>query len=310
MDLSIVMGVLNQFDIAVQAIQLLIERANRPKDLEFIIIDNGSVGDFGKYLADKLGIEHLSQIVAQITIVKNQENVGNYPLFSQGLIYAKAPVVAFFHSDLFVYQKGWDTSIVAHFDANQDLGLVGFIGSTQLDSFGGRGSGTHSNFQGLTLGKWSGSKAEVHGRKDEGFIIAGAVVDGCSMIFRTKVLASLEVKPDYPPHHFYDRMMSAQVIEAGYKVGILGIACDHISGQTANQENKWHDTAKAWCEKNLGITEPKQWVEKNKAWFQNTMNPSRGQTPGGWDHVIYLEAEKRFLTEYRDVKHIVPIIRG
>lgn len=307
MRLSIVIGVLNQFELSTRVIEFLCDNLSYGKDVQMIVIDNGSDTPFLEHINSTVTIKRLSETLGEFTVIRNDTNVGNYPLFFQGINYCKAPVAAFLHSDLFVYQKDWDAAVTAVFDANPNLGLVGFIGSTELDSFGGRGLGTVSNFQGATVDKWTGSVSTIHGRKDEGFIIDGAVVDGCAMIFRKDTFLALEHKENFPPHHFYDRLMSAQVRAMGQKVAILGIKCDHISGQTANQEGKWHDTAREWCEKNLGITEPQQWVEKNRTWWSNTMNPSRGHTPSGWDHAVYLEAERLFLTEYRDEKKIVPI---
>lgn len=311
---TIVIGMLNQFHLTKTAVREMVRNLAVPEETEVIVIDNGSdrelpmIKEFSEQLHVRL-----------MRIVRNDTNTGNYPLFKQGRELAHGEIVAFLHSDVFVYEKGWDVKVRAQFD-RPDLGLVGFIGSTELDNFGGRGSGTVSNMIGRhSFGKfddsnmgavWSGSEAEVHGRRDVGFIEDGAVVDGCVMIFRKSVLDAIEMKPDFPPHHFYDRMMSVQVIEAGYKVGILGIEFDHVSGQVANHEQKWADTARAWCEANLGIGSPQEWTKFNTAWMQRADNPSRGQTPSGWDHVIYLEAEKRFLQEYRDQKRIVPLFNG
>lgn len=309
MKLTSVIGVLNNFEMAAQAIRFLIENSDRPGEMQLVIIDNGSDGDFLTYANEDIGVRKLADALAEFTVVRNEINTGNYPLFKQALEHAKGEIVAFLHSDVFVLQKGWDTQVLAQFD-RPELGLVGFLGSTEIDNFGGRGMGTVSNMHAIKIDNFpTGSEAEVHGRRDTGFIIDGSVVDGCVMIFRKDVLAGLEVK-DMPPHHFYDRLMSMQVIEAGFRVGILGIAFSHLNGQTANVQEKWHNYAKEWCEKNLGITTPQEWVERNREWWTNTMNPSRGHTPNGYDHVIYLEAEKRFLAEYRDTKHIVPMLYG
>jgi hypothetical protein len=164
-----------------------------------------------------------------------------------------------------------------------------------------------SNFQGVTLGRWSGSKAEIHGvRIEDNGRRWAAVVDGCAMIFRKEALAQIQQKPDMSLHHFYDRLISAQMRELGWKTGVLGVAIDHVSGQTANQEQAWFDTVKQWASEHLGITEPQQWKDYDPAWWANTMNPSRATVPTNWDHVSYLAGERLFLQEYRDLKHIIP----
>ena len=309
MKLTCVIGVLNNFAMSARAIEFVIGNCDKPGDLQMVIIDNGSDTPFLDYVNQEIGVRKIVDSIAEFTVVRNDKNTGNYPMFKQALEFAKGEVVAFIHSDVFILQKGWDTAVLAQFD-RPELGLVGFLGSTEIDNFGGRGMGTCSNMHAVKIEDFpTGSEAEVHGRRDTGFVIDGSVVDGCVMIFRRSVLASLEVK-DMPPHHFYDRLMSMQVIEAGFRVGIIGIGFSHLNGQVANREDKWQVLAREWCEKNLGISTPQEWVDKNKDWWTNTMNPSRGHTPNGWDHVIYLEAEKRFLSEYRDQKHIVPCIYG
>ena len=320
--LSIVVGVLNQFELSISTLQSMTSTLELPEDTELIVLDNGSDASFTEFVKKRW---EEGTLPFRLTIHRALANTGNYPLFEKGCEIAKGEIVAFMHSDVFIYQKGWDTNVRAQFDGHPELGLLGFIGSTELDAHGGRGTGTVSNMQGKTMvymepvvgesveaKQWTGSEAHIHGRQDAGMTIDGSVVDGCVMIFRKSVLEQIGFKEDFPPHHFYDRMMSAQVIEAGYKVGILGIEFDHVSGQVANHESKWGETAKSWAKTHLGINEPHEWndLPESVAWRRNSMNPSAGQTPNGWDHVIYLEAERRFLTEYRDQKRVVPLVMG
>lgn len=317
MKLSIIVGVLNQFELAASTIKRMIENLDDKKNTELIVIDNGSDTPFREFMSKG----HWPSGVS-LDIVRNETNTGNYPLFKQARTIAKGNVVAFLHSDVFVCLKGWDTHLLAQFDANPNLGLVGFIGSTEIDNWGGRGGGTHSNMLGETYAyvapigqeqkdlKWTGSNAKVHGKQDGGFIIDGSVVDGCVMIFRKSVLDTIEHREDYPPHHFYDRLMSAQTIELGYKVGILGVPFDHVSGQTANYESKWQTTSREWFRKNLGIESPTEWGKIRQAWVNTANQPSRGKVPDQWDYAAYLEAEYLFLTEYRDRKKIVPAVFG
>jgi len=315
MKLTIVIGVLDAFEISAAALATLIKNLHRPKTTEVIVIDNGSTSRFYDYLK-ATDIENETLHLGGFRVLRNEKNVGNYPLFKQGLEESRGEIIAFVHSDVFIYESGWDVKTVAQFDANKDLGLVGFIGSTELDNWGGRGTGTHSNMQGNSIahthddGTWTGSRAEVHGKRDEGFVIDGSVVDGCVMIFRRDTLKALEHKPDFPIHHHYDRLLSAQTLELGQRVAILGIAFDHISGQTANHAQTYQDTARDWFKERHGIDAPDQWAALRKDWLPRTDNPSRGTTPNQWDHATYLEAEYQFLKEYRDQKHVVPAVYG
>lgn len=305
MKLSIVVGMLNQFELTGATMKSMVENLERPEETEFVLINNGS----------ERGVEFLMQAeymgkLGAMKLVNNEKNLGNYPLFKQGLRESSGEVIAFLHSDVFVYQKGWDVAVRAQFDSHDNLGVLGFIGSTELDNWAGRGSGTTSNMQGRTVDRWHGSAGHHHGAVSGGMTIDGSVVDGCVMIFRREVLDRIEEKKNMPPHHFYDRLMCVQAIELGYKVGILGIEFDHVSGQVANQEQGWQTTSKEWFEKNLGISNPMDWGELRHAWVNDGRNPSRGKIPDQWDYCAYLEAEYQFLAEYRDQKRLVPLRYG
>ena len=105
--------------------------------------------------------------------------------------------------------------------------------------------------------------------------------------------------------HFYDRVLSCQTLEAGWEIVVLGIACDHIGGRTMG-EPKYEKLCKDWSRDNLGITEVSQWEEKNSEWFHDITNPNHDKPLNDWNSVIYNEAQKRFLKEWRDEKHFIP----
>ena len=303
--LTAVIGILNQFELATQALELAMHTLAEPKDTQILVIDNGSSTPYLDHI--KAAVKTYAERVGELRIIRNPKNVGNYPLFFQAREQADGDAIAVIHSDLFIYGQHWDVHIKQWFEGEPQLGLIGFLGSSEIDNFGGRGMGTMSNFRGATLGRWTGSKAEIHGARieDNGRRWA-AVVDGCAMVFRKEALAKIERKPEMPIHHHYDRLLSAQILELGYRVGVLGIAIDHISGQTANTQQQYQDSAKQWFKEHLGIDTPEQWVDLRRDWFMNTMNPSRGKQPDQWDYATYLEAEYQFLKEYRDQKHLIP----
>lgn len=296
---SIVVGVLNQHELSRVAIKSMRDNLARPEETEIIAIDNGSDVPFE---------------MEGVRVVRNDANVGNYPIFFQAREIAQGEFVAFLHSDVVVYQQGWDQEVIAQFD-RPEMGLIGFIGSTDLDAHGGRGLGTVSNMQGRTVQgptqSWTGSQGSVHGAVSTGMTVDGSVVDGCVMIFRKSVLDQIPFREDFPIHHFYDRLFSCQVIELGFKVGIVGIAFDHFSGQVANTQQKYQDTSAAWFKIKHGIDTPQEWAQKFEDWVKRgRMNPSAGKVPDQWDYCAYLEAERLFLTEYRDQKRIVPLHFG
>lgn len=276
MKLSVIFPVLNQHDLARAVIAVTKGAMSKDSDAEIVVLDNGSDVPFE---------------MEGVRVIRSDKNLGVYPTFWWGLNEAKGDILAFFHSDFLVGGTDWDLDVIKAFEARPKLGLLGCIGSNEIDSAGGRGLGTASNFQGGTISDqhgesqktWTGSPAEPHGRRLYDFMDA-AVVDGCAMIFRREALAAIKQRPDFPPHHFYDRLLSCETAEAGYTIGVLGLACDHISGQTVNQEPSYAVMAQVWANEHG--------IEKGDA--------------HNWDTVIYAEAERQWLKEYRDEKHFIP----
>lgn len=297
MQLSIVVTVLGQHEMATLAIRNLVENCEDPLT-NIVVVDNG-----GDYVFP----DESPRVVVERRLDQDLKpvNMGVYPVFQYAmdvLPSVTGDVVAFFHSDLMVVEKGFDVSILKVFRECGDLGLMGFVGSNEIDYNGGRGGGTTSNFQGGAYmwhrdqGKpkpegiimegqaWTGSPAESHGKRNAGFTPA-AVVDGCAMIITRKAWKRIGFRADFPPHHFYDRLISTQMLEAGFKVGVLGVACDHLGGQTVSRETRYGEMGHEW----LKAHDPK---------FIGGANI---------DQMIYEKAESMWLREYRDRKHLVPI---
>lgn len=142
--------------------------------------------------------------------------------------------VAFFHCDLMIHEQLWDRRVIEAFDGDSKLNLIGFAGSNEIDGLGGRGAGTMLNYRGAFFeGIGQASPAQAHGRKMTGLEPA-AVLDHMSMIFRRSELEQLTPQEgNFAPFHFYDRIMSCEVLERGGHIAVLGIDCDHFSGGTA-----------------------------------------------------------------------------
>lgn len=278
MKLTVVVPVLGQHELATRAILNLLENMSLAST-DIVVVDNG--GDYSFPLPSP-----------KVSVFRPGSNLGVYPVFKYAFDSCQGDVLAFFHSDLIVAEPGYDSRLLTVFNLNDKMGLIGFVGSNEIDRNGGRGGGTTSNFQGNAYFnsdndnpmEWRGSPAHHHGMTNAGLTPA-AVVDGCAMVIRRAAWDMIGYREDFPPHHFYDRLISTQMLELGWKVAVLGIACDHISGQTVSKESRYGDMAKEWCDKHgiaqLSADEP-------------------------WDQVIYKAAERQWLKEYRDEKHMVP----
>lgn len=294
--LSVVISVLNQVPLASSCFREIFKNTVDITNTEFIIIDNGS----SPRLEDK--------DFPGAIMVRNEKNIGVYPTFEQGFRVANGEVVVFLHSDLVIWENGWDLRVRKEFENRQRLGLVGFVGSDEIDWHGGRGGGTMSNFSGNTLRStyvdkelkaenhlWKGSPASAHGKTITDYQ-RGAVVDGCVMIISRDAWNKIGFRSDFPPHHFYDRLISTQILEAGLEVGVLGIEFDHISGQTVNVEKGYQHMAYEWFHHNM-IKDPIFDLSSFVVFDENH----------NYDSDIYKVAEDMWLKEYRDIKHIVPV---
>ena len=208
-------------------------------------------------------------------VLRNEINRGYYyPLKQLYDTFPNTDLIALCHNDLLFYEHGWDERLKDCFERDPQLGLVGFAGSSQVDAAGGRGTGTMMNFRG------------ERGQTQAGYRISGiepaVSLDSLFMCFRREVIPSLLIDDDIALCHFYDRIWTLRTIEAGWHVGVLGIEIDHQGGQTSTGGD-YNATAIQWCEAH-GIP-----VEN-----------------GNGDLAMYLEAERRYLTEYRDEKHLIP----
>jgi hypothetical protein len=150
MRLSLILGVLNQHEIATQALELALHNLGEPKDTQILIIDNGSATPYLDHI--KLAVKTYADRVGELKIIRNPQNVGNYPLFFQAREQADGDAMAFIHSDLFIYGQNWDVHIKQWFEGERQSGLIGFLGSSEIDNFGGRGLGDHEQLPRCNLG--------------------------------------------------------------------------------------------------------------------------------------------------------------
>jgi hypothetical protein len=227
----------------------------------------------------KLALEHLNRtidpLVTQIFLVDNgsdvpyptaegvtkviryEENVGGNSVFHRWMSddwFAdedKTEFVAFFHCDLMIHEQLWDHRVIEAFERDSDLNLIGFAGSNEIDELGGRGAGTMLNYRGAFFdGIGQASPAEAHGRRITGLEPA-AVLDHMSMIFRRSELEELTPQEGhFAPFHFYDRILSCEVLERGGHIAVLGVDCDHFSGGTAGGTGKADVLMRRWLEHN------------------------------------------------------------
>lgn len=278
--LSIIITVMGQHDLTIFCLNKLI--SNQAGEIEIVIMDGK--GDFeikeGELPRDKS---------VNLRIVRDTEA---YPAFRFWMEQTKGDIMLFMHNDIIIEDFGFDVLIRYTFHKYPQLGIVGFVGSDEMDAKGSRSWGTTSNFLGKTYefkgNKWSGKGALSVGRQRYDGLSASAAIDGCAMSFGRKGWNTLKEKDLPMPYYDYDRIMCCRYLESGWKVATLGIACDHISNMTAANEMKWHDNVKEIGTK-LNIP---------------TVNDVTGKA--NWDISLHAESKRRFIKEWRDEKHFIP----
>jgi len=212
---------------------------------QVFVVDNGS------------DVPYPAKIDGVTKVIRYEENVGGNSVFHRWMSdqwFLETEItdyVAFFHCDLMIHETHWDRRVIEAFDNDPDLNLIGFAGSNEIDELGGRGAGTMLNYRGAFFeGIGQASPAEAHGRKMTGLEPA-AVLDHMSMIFRRSELEELTPQEgNFAPFHFYDRILSCEVLERGGHVAVLGIDCDHFSGGTAGGALKADFLMRKWLEEN------------------------------------------------------------
>lgn len=260
--------VLNRPEITNECIDFLAKSVQSEDDFHLVVIDNAS--DEPYVLPDDLPFS--------ASVIRNEDNKGfYYPILQLQARWANAEIIAIMHNDVFVYEYGWDERLRFFFEDDPKLGVVGFCGSDEVDIMGGRGGGTMCNFNG------SRGQLQEHTGKRIRDLRPALILDSMFMAFRKGVIPKLDIPEEVPPAHFWDKILPMRAVEADYRVAVLGIDIDHLGGTTLVAEPRFEGDMRLWCEK-WGL-EP-------------------GQNAG---MAVYLEAERQWLTEYRDQKNLMPI---
>jgi len=148
----------------------------------------------------------------------------------KGYTETQSEIIAYFHSDCFVRESGWDDRVLSEF-RDQSIGIVAFNGALRhghpdiyklpYDYRQLARSGFISNL----------SDAEAHGVRNRGEMDV-AVVDSFSLIIRRELLDRAGGWPvgTYPPNHVSDYWACLMAHRLGYRVRFVGVACEHTSG--------------------------------------------------------------------------------
>ncbi len=141
-------------------------------------------------------------------------------------------IVAFLHDDTIINDPDWAARVLKEFE-DPAVGLVGFGGATRHGEPGIYRK--EYEYQQLARAGFRSNMrdAENHGERFTGSCNV-AVLDGFALIVRREVLEKAGGWPLATPIGYvcYDYWLSCMTRRLGYKIRLVGVACDHLGGQT------------------------------------------------------------------------------
>jgi GT2 family glycosyltransferase len=253
--LALVVPVLNQHETFLETFTSFAATASKWEDIEVLVIDNGSYPPVVRTMP-------LAPREGKITVLRNQQNIGVLPALQQGYLETKADWIFFTHSDVLMYEPGWDTRILRAVDELADVtrpehaewpprtapvGVLGFFGATGFGSAGIYRTG----YSPMDLVREDcvatcPHMSIHHGHRRPRNVLPSsgtpyeeiAVVDGFAMIVNRKFLdQNGGFDPKLPVHHMYDAHTCLQAAELGYRNYVIGMDADHYGGRTAVRED-------------------------------------------------------------------------
>lgn len=210
---------LGQQEILDKCIGLLHRNATDPETALYVI-DNGS-----KNALDS----------AHAFVIRNEENRGMVGSLNQAVEHSTADVIVYLHSDMYLYEEGWDRKIIHAFKSDPKLAALGVVGAEVAEADGGR-SRVWCSFR-----DWP-----IHGSHPRKEITPVALLDGCLMAFRRSVLqeTNLDALEENGYLFSYDKDLTLTLTMDSHRVAVIDLDCQHIGGQTSCRE-EFNDTLKS-----------------------------------------------------------------
>lgn len=239
--LNVVIPIINNEEGTLETLRSFIGKADKPYEINWIIVDNGSDPPATDWLKGFLDEDAALKII----VIRNDENVGVSKALNQGWSVSKegdyyADYIFYSHNDVIINQKGWDTELyhwLAVIEQNENVktGVIGFGGAPTLGSHDIYKT-EYNIWQLARFGFFSNmQEAEVHGRRMTERIEPCAVLDGFSLIVNRELLELVGGfdAVNYPIHHMYDNDICLEALKNGFVNFVLAIDVHHKGGMTA-----------------------------------------------------------------------------
>jgi glycosyltransferase involved in cell wall biosynthesis len=224
--LDICFPVLNQEEMTQKAVDSF-KRTQTTDNVNYIVVDNGSKRFVRDWL---LGLTEGDQVI------RNSENVGLPKAMNQARALSKADYILFTHTDVEMFEVGWDEKIKNLLNGLGSVGVAGFFGAKGLGAQGIY----HLPYQMQQLIRWgtmAGNRCRldpnVHGhRQFDGEFERCAVLDGFALIVHNGLRFW-----DKSPHHNYDNDICLESIDQGLQNIVINMDCIHHGGRTDVNED-------------------------------------------------------------------------
>lgn len=261
-------------------------KANAVTNPDLFLLLNGP-----RALEDRQTIEPALRTDLQwvgMTLVASQY-LGTVQAFQQGTTLAlehSADIIACFHDDVHIGERGWDDQVLEHFRRHPRCGLAGFGGAIGL----GDDDLYRKPYNPMSLARKGFrsnlDEAEKHGIRST-LPEKVACLDGFSQIGRRAFwrgersgakLGSLitdaspwqQILDQGIYHHFYDGCLGALAARAGWETWYLPIRCHHYGGRTAVADAGY----RAWADAQIPGGDQGYWEQSHQhayQWLQDVL---------------------------------------
>jgi len=170
------------------------------------------------------------------------ENNGEYSLtevYNKILNQSSNDIVVLCHDDIYFDSKNWGQKILNHFKRNQDYGILGLAGTTNIPK-SGRWWEDFSKMKGIVNHEHEGKKWESKYSNNKGNQLDDVVlVDGLFIVINKKNIRK-QFNEEIKGFHFYDVDFSFRNFIEDVKIGVMyDVRATHKSiGQTNEQWEK------------------------------------------------------------------------
>lgn len=205
----------NQHEFTEKCVRNLYSLADSPKELDVIVIDGNS---------DPPYIPTQQELVLQ-----KPENTGVLDAYKFGMQYAVGDILVWIHNDVLLWENAWDTRVITAFQTDSKLGLAGLFGGRGVSLDGGRGH-PESNMIGKEWGTHGGYHGQILTTQHP-----AVVFDSLCLMFRREALEQVGIDERIPVCHWYDRILTLDILIAGWHCATIGISFDHFGGGTSTR---------------------------------------------------------------------------